>query len=648
MPTAWGTVANREAMRRRLVPLIILIIPVDLSATTIWGDEGRIPISASSVALNPSCAAPAFAPQVIVSVGQSPTSIAVADLDGDALLDMAVTNLLDDTVSILLGDGSGSFGPRTTFEVGNGPNSIIIADFNGDEKRDLTVANEFAGTVSILLGDGSGGFAPQTTVAVGNVPASMAGGDFNTDGRPDLAVPNFFDATITVLLGNGDGSFGSPTTFPVGRQPISAAVGDFDRDTRVDLAVANDYDATVSILLGDGDGSFSPQAIVNIPGGNDLRTLAATDFSDDGDLDLVVVNAFIDSVVILLGNGDGSFGAPNIFPVGGQPIRVAVGDLNGDEQVDLAVGNADDANVSILLGNGDGTFGPQARFPAGSGAFPVALGDLNSDGGPDLVVGNFFDNTASILLNLCVPQVQPPVALCQDVVVSADADCLASADVDDGSFDLDGDPITLAQSPPGPYGLGSTLVILTVTDEAGALDSCAATVTVVDNTPPGLSVTLIPDTLWPPNHRMVTVEALVSAADACGPSIVLLYSVASSELDDAPGSGDGNTTEDIQNVSIGTPDTMVLLRAEREGDGPGRTYTLTYAATDASGNTSSALGLVTVPHDLGTGAEPVMMSAEGDGTPGMAHVYWNGVAGAEMCDLIQGDLDRITTHSGIL
>ncbi len=218
MPTAWGTVANREAMRRRLVLLIILIIPVDLSATMIWGDEGRIPISASSVALNPSCAAPAFAPQVIVSVGQSPTSIAVADLDGDALLDMAVTNLLDDTVSI-------------------------------------------------LLGNGSGGFAPQTTVAVGNVPASMAGGDFNTDGRPDLAVPNFFDATITVLLGNGDGSFGSPTTFPVGRQPISAAVGDFDRDTRVDLAVANDYDATVSILLGDGDGSFSPQAKSTYQGG---------------------------------------------------------------------------------------------------------------------------------------------------------------------------------------------------------------------------------------------------------------------------------------------------------------------------------------------------------------------------------------------
>jgi len=90
----------------------------------------------------------------------------------------------------------------------------------------------------------------------------------------------------------------------------------------------------------------------------------------------------------------------------------------------------------------------------------------------------------------------------------------------------------------------------------------------------------------------------------------------------------------------------VLLRAERSGDGPGRVYTLTYAARDASGNMASALGIVTVPLDQGTGAEPVMMSMEGDGTPGMAHLYWNAVSGAEMYDVIQGNLGQVSVSNG--
>ena len=128
----------------------------------------------------------------------------------------------------------------------------------------------------------------------------------------------------------------------------------------------------------------------------------------------------------------------------------------------------------------------------------------------------------------------------------------------------------------------------------------------------------------------------------------VLASVTSSELDDAPGTGDGNTIGDIQDASIGAPDTSVLLRAERIGDGPGRVYTLTYTATDASGNSASALGLVMVPHDLGTGPEPVSLGLEPDGVPGMAHLYWNAVSGAEMYDLIQGDMRQVKAQDGVI
>jgi hypothetical protein len=84
----------------------------------------------------------------------------------------------------------------------------------------------------------------------------------------------------------------------------------------------------------------------------------------------------------------------------------------------------------------------------------------------------------------CLPSSNtPPVAACQDVTVSAGADCVANASIDNGSFDPDGDAITITQSPAGPYLLGNTLVTLTVTDGKGGSSQCTATVTVTNNPP---------------------------------------------------------------------------------------------------------------------------------------------------------------------
>ncbi len=201
----------------------------------------------------------------------------------------------------------------------------------------------------------------------------------------------------------------------------------------------------------------------------------------------------------------------------------------------------------------------------------------------------------------------------------------------------------------GFYPLGTTDVTFTATDVSGNKATCALPVLVRDTIAPSLTLTLRPTILWPPNHRMVRVQAVWQMSDACDPAAaVVLTSAISSEPDDAPGSDDGSTAGDIQDASLGTPDTSVMLRAERLADGPGRVYTLTYVARDASGNMASALGIVTVPHDEGTGPEPVMLSLEGDGTPGMAHLYWNAVNGAELYDVIQGDLGQVTVSSGTI
>ena len=88
---------------------------------------------------------------------------------------------------------------------------------------------------------------------------------------------------------------------------------------------------------------------------------------------------------------------------------------------------------------------------------------------------------------------QSPVALCQNVTVPAEPEvCTASATVDAGSYDPDDDLLTIQQSPEGPYESGDTEVTLTVSDPFGVSDTCKATVTVADDTPPTATASLVP------------------------------------------------------------------------------------------------------------------------------------------------------------
>jgi len=87
---------------------------------------------------------------------------------------------------------------------------------------------------------------------------------------------------------------------------------------------------------------------------------------------------------------------------------------------------------------------------------------------------------------------------------------------------------------------------------------------------------------------------------------IKLESVTSNEPDDATGEGDGHTTQDIQTFQIWDSNQRknidkILLRAERDGKGSGRVYTITYTATDFSGNTARTSATVTVPRDMGKG-----------------------------------------------
>src|SRR5262249_19721328 len=150
------------------------------------------------------------------------------------------------------------------------PTSAAVGDFNGDGKPDLAVTNVLSNSVSVLLGNGDGSFQAAQNYAVGAFPTSAAVGGFNGDGKPDLAVTNLHGDSVSVLLGDGDGAFHSTQNYAVGAFPEPVAVGDFNGDGKLDLAVANSgtilsppLPGSVSVLPGNGDGSF--QAAQNFP-----------------------------------------------------------------------------------------------------------------------------------------------------------------------------------------------------------------------------------------------------------------------------------------------------------------------------------------------------------------------------------------------
>jgi hypothetical protein len=155
---------------------------------------------------------------------------------------------------------------------------------------------------------------------------------------------------------------------------------------------------------------------------------------------------------------------------------------------------------------------------------------------------------------------------------------------------------TIGNNAPGFFPLGPTPVTFTATDDHGNSSQCVSTVTVADTTPPVVSLALDRYVLWPPNHKMITINASVVVTDICDPTPgFLLASVVSSEPEN--GIGDGNTNGDVQGAALGTADVQFQLRAERSGGGPGRIYSILYLGFDDSGNTTPAPTQVMVPHN---------------------------------------------------
>jgi hypothetical protein len=305
-----------------------------------------------------------------------------------------------------------SFAPPVVYDVGFTPRALAAGDFTASGRQDLVALG--SGGIAVLLNNGDGTFRSGPALPEIGGAETVVTGDFTGDGQQDIAVAaeSTQGGLVSVYLSNGDGTFQAPWTFYLdpgnqGLQVDQLAVGDFNGDGVLDLALAyrpDGYDGFVTVLLGNGDGTFRESQPVAIP--NVTASLATGHFRDPNILDLVDVGGG-STLHVLFGNGDGTFQDLVSLPVDG--VSVAVGDFTGTGRDDLAVDSLDprqhqQASVLVVLGNGDGTFQDPVSYSVGAGSSTVAVGDFTGNGFTDVAVVSYFydplgDPNLSVLSN---------------------------------------------------------------------------------------------------------------------------------------------------------------------------------------------------------------------------------------------------------
>lgn len=532
-------------------------------------------------------------------------AIDLADVNKDGLLDIGLgIHCYSDYV--FLNKGNNQFQLSSSCGGWGNPRAAYFIDMDNDGDLDFSTGSSSAvdnGHIVISINDGYGNFSIGPHLRPVNPPSSWNAecyivGDFTGDNLPDLITSNY------IFINEGKLSFREELLVTTGTEHNMMVAGDIDNDNDLD------YVGGSCVWNNDGQGSFTLNQ--NLQGSYHGAILI--DFNNDGYLDLAITKRWSNMTIIYYNNGNGIFTEnQSIYSNNIELIdHYEVGDINKDGWNDLLILGY--KGIEIYLNDKTGNLSGPSQYIYKEvflgGVLDAALGDLNNDGWLDIVFCDYRVNISPFIWYNSYGLNSNPVA---DAGIDLTIECSSNTGIQvnlDGSnsFDQDNDPLTYTWYENSEIIAGPTLnsisqvslnnglhkIELVVEDGRGGIDNDVLEISIIDSKPPAISLQLDPILLWPPNHKMIDIIASVILTDQCdvNPTFIL-KSIVSNELDEDI--GDGDMPNDIQYADIGQPDISFQLRAERSGKGTGRIYTITYEASDLSGNVVTISESVIVP-----------------------------------------------------
>jgi hypothetical protein len=335
--------------------------------------------------------------------------VVAGDWNGDGHQDIAyVTTGKSPALHVLLGNGKGGFTEGTDVQLPAGACTyevsacrLTVADFNKDGHPDILMSGNFPSGWGFLVlpGNGDGTFgSPIVSIVPASynaglatyVPYPIAVADFNGDGNLDIAAPDYYDGQIHIYLGDGKGGFTAGNTYYDSYQPYAIYTSDVNHDGNADLIVLSVYgNVGAQVWLGDGTGNFTYMQTYPTGGAINFVPRAVADMNGDGNVDIVGADALGD-VLVMTGNSDGSFNAPQIIASGFEiassyESNYYAADLTGSGIPDILVTSLEGFDTSVATGKL--AYGTVQKRTSGPFATQLAIADFNEDGVQDFAVG---------------------------------------------------------------------------------------------------------------------------------------------------------------------------------------------------------------------------------------------------------------------
>jgi len=352
-----------------------------------------------------------FAGYVAYPTGSYPQAVAIADLNGDGRKDVVLTttayasNTNDNSILVFYQNGLGALNQPVRYAAGAGVVSVAIADFNGDGLLDIAAGKYTAG-IRVFFQDAGGTFTNFTDYPTANA-YKIAAGDFNNDGKTDIAGIGWSSGQVD-LFTQGVGGLSFSTTYSAsysGYNDLTA--GDVNGDGLTDIIVMDGQlyaTPNISALL-QTNGGFSAPVICDLGGSELTAGVGIGDVSGDGRNDIVVCyggNRPASKIAVFNQAVPNSFTHGPILDSYDVPNCVVVADLDLDGLADVVTLHGGWQKAGVYTQYPAGVLNPEVLFnlPYASSYNPqgMAVGDVTGDGMPDVVIAD-YNNGLIVLRN---------------------------------------------------------------------------------------------------------------------------------------------------------------------------------------------------------------------------------------------------------